>query len=382
MSNRAVETIRVCKRFGDTCAVNDVSFAVGAGEFFSLLGPSGCGKTTLLRMLAGFDSPTSGRILVAGKEMVGVPPHKRPVNMVFQSYALFPHLTVFENVAFGLRAASSLSREEIRERAGWALDLVRLKQLGDRYPAQISGGQQQRVALARAVAKHPAVLLLDEPLSALDLKIRQEMQEELARLQRAIGITFVMVTHDQGEALALSDHLAVFCNGNLEQIGSPEEIYQAPKTRFVAEFIGQTNVLEAAVVESAGSFCRVRVGDGFFLWVKNDPTAGSLAREQAVAVWIRTASLRLFAQPLPSGEDHLADEPVNRFQATVTGRSFQGTTTDYRLETGPGLVLRVSRPNDDTAFHPGDRVTVCLPAGSAAILVATAGGAELQEAPA
>ena len=244
----AIELIAVAKQFaaedGKVQAVERVDLAIETGEFFSLLGPSGCGKTTTLRMIAGFEEPTQGEVLLYGENMVGVPPNKRDMNMVFQSYALFPHMTVFDNVAFGLRR-KSVSKSEILKRVGEMLELVDLAGRDRRRPREMSGGQQQRVALARALVNHPRALLLDEPLGALDLKLRQLMQSELKRIQREVGITFVYVTHDQGEALTMSDRIAVMNAGRVEQLGTPREVYEAPRTRFVADFIGTSNILTA-----------------------------------------------------------------------------------------------------------------------------------------
>ena len=238
-----VELLGVTKRFEDVVAVDELDLAIRRGEFLSLLGPSGCGKTTTLRLIAGFEQPDEGRLLIGGRDVAGLPPYKRDVNTVFQSYALFPHMSVLANVAYGLKQRR-LARAERERKAREALELVRLPQLADRRPRQLSGGQQQRVALARALVMEPRVLLLDEPLGALDLKVRKHMQLELKRIQSQVEITFVYVTHDQEEALAMSDRVAVMSLGRIEQLGTPREIYDAPATRFVADFIGDTNFIE------------------------------------------------------------------------------------------------------------------------------------------
>ncbi len=260
-SGIAVELRQVSKRFGDIAAVDDVSLQIADGEFFSLLGPSGCGKTTTLRMIAGFEIPTAGEISIQGQPMGATPPYRRPVNTVFQSYALFPHLTVAENVAFGLKM-HNVAKAEIRRRVAEALRLVRLEDYGQRRPKQLSGGQQQRVALARALVNQPAVLLLDEPLGALDLKLRKELQLELRGLQERVGITFVYVTHDQEEALTMSDRIAVMSGGRVLQIGTPTEIYERPSCRFVADFIGETNFLRGSVVQSQAERATVQIDHG------------------------------------------------------------------------------------------------------------------------
>ena len=249
----AVEITGITKRFGDVFAVDSMDLSVSDGEFFALLGPSGCGKTTTLRMIAGLEFPTIGSLKIFGDEVGTLPPNKRPVNTVFQNYALFPHMSVEQNIAFGLKM-QRVRKSEIAERVREAIKLVRLETLERRRSAQLSGGQQQRVALARALVNHPKVLLLDEPLGALDLKLRQEMQHELKQLQREVGITFVFVTHDQEEALTMSDRIGVMNHGVLLQVGTPEEIYERPTNRFVADFIGQTNLLDGTV-ESADTVC-------------------------------------------------------------------------------------------------------------------------------
>src|SRR6266849_3311167 len=245
----AVRVQEVTKRFGDVVAVREVSFSVGAGEFFSMLGPSGCGKTTTLRMIGGFEEPTYGTVYLGGRDVTDDPPYKRDVNTVFQSYALFPHLDVFENVAFGLRRKRE-SRADIERRVKESLILVDLPGFEKRKPSQLSGGQQQRVALARALINRPKVLLLDEPLGALDLKLRKQMQLELKRIQRDVGITFLYVTHDQEEAMTMSNRLAVMRHGKIEQIGAPEDVYERPATEFVAGFLGASNLLDGEIKDA------------------------------------------------------------------------------------------------------------------------------------
>src|SRR2546423_6753897 len=280
----------VTKRFGTVVAVDDVTIEVASGEFFSLLGPSGCGKTTSLRMIAGFEEPEDGRVVLTGRDIVGVPPYKRNVNTVFQSYALFPHLTVFDNVAFGLRR-KKVAKHDARDRVQRYLRLVQLEGYDDRRPQQLSGGQQQRVALARALVNEPAVLLLDEPLGALDLKLRKQMQLELMRIQREVGVTFIYVTHDQEEALVMSDRLAVMSAGHVEQVGAPEDIYERPATRFVAGFIGTSNIVEAAVVGTRGDLLQLASSPGDRLLVPV-PDERTVHVGQMVAFTVRPEKLR------------------------------------------------------------------------------------------
>ena len=264
MSSDASAEIRLIdleKRFGEVRAVDGVTLDIRTAEFFSLLGPSGCGKTTTLRMIGGFELPTAGRILLRDRDVTDDPPDKRPVNMVFQQYALFPHLDVAANIAFGLRRRN-VARTEIARRVGEALELVQLEGYDRRKPSALSGGQQQRVALARALVNRPNVLLLDEPLGALDLKLRRQLQVELKRIQAEVGITFVYVTHDQEEALTMSDRIAVMHAGRVEQLGTPEELYERPATRFVADFIGTTNLLSGSVESTAGGTAIVRLEGG------------------------------------------------------------------------------------------------------------------------
>jgi spermidine/putrescine transport system ATP-binding protein len=334
----SVEARDVTKTFGEGAgavrALDGVTLAIEKGEFFTLLGPSGCGKTTLLRCIAGFETPTAGTILLDGQDITLDPPNRRRVNTVFQSYALFPHLTVARNVAFGLEMLGR-PRAEVEETVARMLALVKLEAMADRRPEALSGGQQQRVALARALAPQPAVLLLDEPLSALDLKLRREMQSELKRLQAETGITFVFVTHDQEEALTMSDRIGVMAQGRLLQVGSPRDIYDRPATRFVADFIGETNFLPAT---AEGGTVRLRSGEA----VASSPLAGP------VTVAIRPEQLRL----APDWED-------GAIAATVEGATYLGTDSHVRLRLRDGspVVARLpSVPGADPAPAPGTPV--------------------------
>lgn len=362
MNRPAVEAVNISKSFGDLQVVRPIDLTIQSGEFFSLLGPSGCGKTTLLRMIAGFESPTTGTVLVSGQDMTRVPPHKRPVNMVFQSYALFPHLTIAENVAFGLKVAG-VETSDIATKVKDALNLVHLSEYGNRLPSQLSGGQQQRVALARAIVKRPQVLLLDEPLSALDLKIRHQMQEELSRLQKELGITFIMVTHDQGEALALSSRVAVFYQGHLEQVGTPEEIYEQPKTPFVASFIGQTNLIDGEVVERQGALIQVKIADGVNLWVKDVLEGQPSKVGDPVYVVIRTQVPKVFSL----GQAQ-ADSKTNVVTATIDQKSYQGHATDYWLKLDCGITIRTTVGASASHFQAGDKVSVAIASESAYVL--------------
>jgi len=335
----------VTKRFGHMVAVDDVTIEVGRGEFFSLLGPSGCGKTTSLRMIAGFEEPDAGRVELTGRDIVGVAPYKRNVNTVFQSYALFPHLTVADNVAFGLRR-KKVSKSDIRDRVKHYLDLVQLRGYDDRRPSQLSGGQQQRVALARALVNEPAVLLLDEPLGALDLKLRKQMQLELMRIQREVGVTFVYVTHDQEEALVMSDRLAVMAHGQVEQVGHPEDIYERPATRFVAGFIGTSNIIEAAVTGRAGDLLQVAAAPGDRLLV-GAPTGRSISPGDMLAFTVRPEKLRIVAE----------DEPVADHLCTIAGTVidvvYQGVSTQLVVRTDAGTTLVVFRQNSERVSDAG-----------------------------
>jgi spermidine/putrescine transport system ATP-binding protein len=335
------------KRFGDVRAVDRVSLDVQAGEFFSLLGPSGCGKTTTLRMIGGFELPTAGRILLRDRDVTRDPPDKRPVNMVFQHYALFPHLTVGENVAFGPRR-QGLPRDEIRRRVGESLALVRLDGYQGRRPEQLSGGQQQRVALARALANRPNVLLLDEPLGALDLKLRRQLQVELKRIQAEVGITFVYVTHDQEEALTMSDRIAVMSAGHVEQLGTPEELYERPATRFVADFIGTTNLLRGTV-EADG--IRLETGERAAA-IHDGLPAGS-----PIELSVRPEAISI-----------LPDDAEGGIPASVEQAAYLGTTVSYIVRTPGGTSLTVLVPKTGARLPVGSSVTVSWDPANALVL--------------
>jgi spermidine/putrescine transport system ATP-binding protein len=350
MSGKAIQAIEISKRFGTTQAVRTLNLDVEESEFFSLLGPSGCGKTTLLRMIAGFETPSTGQLFVGGKNVLGVPPHKRPVNMVFQSYALFPHLTVFENVAFGLKSGKKIAPSEVTTRVGEALNLVRLAHLSERFPAQLSGGQQQRVALARAIVNRPMVLLLDEPLSALDPQIREEMQSELARLQRELNMTFVMVTHDQGEALALSSRIAVFYNGNLEQVGTPREVYERPSTAFVARFIGNTNLIEGTLVASESGSAKVKLNNQKEVTIGNGTVNGASPGGK-VLLSVKPQALTISAN----------ETECSGLKSKIMNRSYLGASTEYlvRCKLGHEMDLRVAHvTGQNQVFDVGQDVFI------------------------
>ena len=335
----AIELVGVEKEFAtganEVKAVEHVDLRIAEGEFFSMLGPSGCGKTTTLRMIAGFEEPTSGQILLHGRDMVGVPPFRRDVNMVFQQYALFPHMDVFENVAFGLRR-KKVDKDEITRRVAEALSLVELEGREKRKPRQLSGGQQQRVALARALVNRPRALLLDEPLGALDLKLRQAMQLELKRIQREVGITFVYVTHDQEEALTMSDRLVVMNAGRIEQLGSPRELYEHPATRFVANFIGTSNILTGRLERKGDAWALAGLGPDQRVIVTD---AGQAAHGEEVDLAVRPEKMVLRAEHDPPPPDRCA------LRATVTEVVYLGTSTQYRTVTDGGAAVAVYRQN-------------------------------------
>jgi spermidine/putrescine transport system ATP-binding protein len=321
----AVEVSKLQKSYGDLVALKEVSLDVKPGEFLTLLGPSGCGKTTLLRLLAGFEVPDAGRILISGRDVASLPPYERPVNTVFQHYALFPHRTVAGNVAFGLES-QGLPREEIARRVTRALEMVRLPSFGERRVDQLSGGQKQRVALARAVILEPEVLLLDEPMAALDLKLRKEMQVEVKNLQERLQITFIFVTHDQDEALIMSDRIAVLSQGRIEQVGTPEELYERPRTRFVADFLAVKNILEATVVSVAPGKATLRTSGGLTLVAADD---GGYATGATVAIGIRPERLRLESTPGTAGA----------LAGTLDDEIYLGDSTEWHVRLGELLLI-------------------------------------------
>jgi spermidine/putrescine transport system ATP-binding protein len=334
-----IRLVELTKRFDDVVAVDNVSLDIERGKFFALLGPSGCGKTTTLRMIGGFEEPTAGRIELGGVAVGSLPPYKRDVNTVFQSYALFPHLTIFENVAFGLRR-KKLRGGELTNRVHEALDLVGLRHVEKRKPRQLSGGQQQRVALARALVNRPRVLLLDEPLGALDLKLRKEMQLELKRIQHEVGITFVHVTHDQEEAMTMADQIVIMEGGRIDQQGTPAELYEKPRTAFVASFLGVSNLLYGSTVADD----RVRLEDGTEVQVPRDALDG---RTGKVQIGIRPEKLRI-------------GEGGNTLSGVVTESAYIGVSTQYVVDTPAGSVtvyVQNDRPGAN-GVSPGERLTL------------------------
>ena len=345
----------VSKSFGGIAAVAGVSLGVGQGEIFALLGPSGCGKSTLLRMIAGFETLDSGRIVLDGQDLGPLPPHRRPVNMMFQSYALFPHLSVAGNIAFGLKQ-EGLPKAEIAARVVEMLRLVRMEGFENRRPGQLSGGQRQRVALARALAKRPKLVLLDEPLAALDRKLREETQFELLAIQRRLGTTFVIVTHDQEEAMTLAHRLAVMHQGRIVQVGAPREVYEHPASRFVAGFIGTANLFEGTVSGASDKLVRVRTPQGEFS-VRHAVTPPDGA---VVAVAVRPEKLRLGGG-------------ANAMSAQVEDLAFRGEATSCRLTLGTGMSVIMTLPNSDRASlslpKPGEKTQVSFAAEDAVLLL-------------
>ena len=330
--------LNVTKRYGAVTAVDDVSFEIGAGEFFALLGPSGCGKTTLMRLIAGFETPDSGRILIDGQDMAHMPPHARPVNMMFQSYALFPHMNVARNIGFGLVQAG-LPKVMIEARVRELLRLVQLDGLGARRPDQLSGGQRQRVALARALARKPRLVLLDEPLAALDRKLREETQFELMRLQRELGTAFMLVTHDQDEAMVMAERIGVMQAGRIVQAGSPRAIYEEPATRFVAGFIGEANFFEGVIERVEGGRCFVRLN-------------GSGALAQALFVGAPSASVTLVVRPERMLLELMHDESAANLTGVVLDSAYRGDREVAQVRLADGSMVRVARFAAEAAMLP------------------------------
>lgn len=357
----SVKLENVTKQFGDVKAVDAISLEIPDGEFFSLLGPSGCGKTTTLRMIAGFEQPTYGEIYIMGQPVAGVPAFRRPVNTVFQSYALFPHMTVEQNVAFGLQM-SKVPKAEIATRVTGALRRVQMEGFAERKPTQLSGGQKQRIALARALVNRPKVLLLDEPLGALDLKLRKAMQLELKQIQSEVGITFIYVTHDQEEALTMSDRIAVMNAGHIAQVGRAQEIYEHPANRFVADFIGETNFINGKVIES-GKYTTLESNGVLFGGVARE----TLAEGTTAAVAIRPEKIWLY-----SADSDIPENQRVRMDGTISEAIYIGTDTRYevKLDSKDVVVVRVQNlgSEDVLAFQKGDRVNVQFSADNAQVL--------------
>ena len=346
MSVGQITLTSVTKQFGDTVAVDDVSLRIEGGEFFSLLGPSGCGKTTTLRIIGGFEYPTAGNVFINGRLMAELPPYRRPVNTVFQNYALFPHKTVAQNIAFGLQMKKA-TKAEISDAVERALDLIQLVGYNDRKPSELSGGERQRVALARALINEPTILLLDEPLSALDLKLRKQMQLELKALQRKVSITFVYVTHDQGEALGLSDRIAVMNDGKILQVGTPSEIYDLPQSRFVADFIGTSNFLEGTLIGEN----EIALTTDPPLKVVSTPN-DNIPLNTPVTVAIRPERIDLRVTP--------TSDDVNCLRGVIQDESYLGTTLQYTVQTDYATPLVIHQQNtggtDRHRFQHGDTI--------------------------
>ncbi|MCH8953172.1 MAG: ABC transporter ATP-binding protein [Proteobacteria bacterium] len=356
----SVELVRVSKRYGDVVAVDNLSLTIAEGEFFSLLGPSGCGKTTTLRLIGGLEQPDAGDVLIDGEVVTDLPPYERNSNIVFQNYALFPHLTIENNIAFGLRLKSRrVAEPEVARLVAEALELVHLEGYGARRPNQLSGGQQQRVALARALVLRPKVLLLDEPLGALDRKLRKAMQIELRRIQHEVNITFIYVTHDQDEAMSMSDRVAVMRNGNFEQLGTPREIFQTPRTRFVADFMGASNIFSGRVVAlgagaargASGRTIQIETESGLRV-ISSDGQGRSAGA--AVEFSIRPEAVQVF----PRDRDWIAD---NKFEATIVGKLYLGDVTELEVALGDdnSISSRIQSSIDQKfGFKEGDRVSI------------------------
>ena len=362
-----IEFRGVSKRFEDVVAVDDVSLSVERGAFFSFLGPSGCGKTTSLRLIAGFDQPSEGGVFINGNSVVGVPPHKRPVNMVFQQYALFPHMDVSENIGYGLRQRSPRpEKQEIAKRVDETLEMVRLEHYGKRRVWELSGGQQQRVALARALINRPTCLLLDEPLAALDRKLRREMQIELQTLQRDVGITFILVTHDQEEALSMSDRICIMREGQIVQSGSPRELYDEPVNRYVADFVGKSNFFSGEVVDTNDSLVTIKSESGQILVGTQPNGSVTMARGSKACVAVRPEMISITAENRSSNFTNFA------VQGQVMNRIFLGEHSEYLVATeGCGDVLVLSPKSIESknrSFSPGDNVSISWGPDTALVL--------------
>jgi spermidine/putrescine ABC transporter ATP-binding subunit len=351
-----IQVRNVTKRYGNMVAVDNVSLDITPGEFFVLLGPSGCGKTTLLRMIAGFEVPTEGQILIDGQDMAGIPPNKRPVNTVFQSYAVFPHMSVSDNVGYGLKIAG-VAKAELASRVEEALELVSLGGLGARMPDQLSGGQRQRVALARGLVMRPKVLLLDEPLSALDAKLRAQMQFELAELQDNIGITFITVTHDQDEALSMASRIAVINKGEVAQLATPSDLYEYPANRFVADFVGSVNIFEGRLTVDEPERAVVDTPEIGKVFMNHGVTG---AHEATVWVALRPEKITLCKPGKAKAKDAPAGHNIANGQ--IKGMSYLGDITIYEIKLDSGKMIRVSRPNlsrwDQENFTWDDHVSM------------------------
>ncbi|MBD2186830.1 ABC transporter ATP-binding protein [Pseudanabaena mucicola] len=339
-----VELQKVFKMFGANTVVQGVDLQVQRGELFSILGPSGCGKTTLLRLIAGFEQPSAGEVLIQGNPMTYIPAYQRPVNTVFQSYALFGHMTIFDNVAFG-PSVKGVAKAEVQQRVKDALKQVRLDHLSDRYPSQISGGQQQRVALARALVNRPKVILLDEPLAALDFKLRKEMQVELSNLQYDLGISFIMVTHDQGEALAISSRIAVMNQGKIEQIGTPSDVYDRPASAFVADFVGETNLFECRVIEQDGAFVELRSSTGLAV-VAAKPRHWRPIPEAVVSV--RPEKIKLSTE--------YPNQPYNTYRGILNNVLYLGDHSKFVVDLHASENVPPVRVNLVRSNHQGDKI--------------------------
>ena len=354
------------KAFGTSRAVDRLSLDIGAGEFFALLGPSGCGKTTLLRMLAGFETPDEGRILLGGRDIAPVLPHERPVNMMFQNYALFPHLSVRDNIAFGLKRAG-MARAEIDTRVAEMVALVKLEGMEKRKPDQLSGGQKQRVALARSLARRPQVLLLDEPLAALDKKLRESTQAELMDLQRRLGTTFIIVTHDQEEAMTMAGRIGVMDAGRLEQVATPRDLYEAPRSRWIAEFVGDVNLFEGEVIAREHGRLTITTREAGTIAVAEPRQP---VTNDVVSVAIRPEKIRMSRRA--SASDAGAPQAINRLEGTIAEISYLGGLTSYRIRLDSGAVIRASMANtarlDMDAYHASQRVVACFTSDDCVVL--------------